>query len=120
MVPKNPAGRGPWPKVIAIALGVLFVVMCVVGWYWSREPDVFWVRWEKQNKPTVTGYATADTLAEVARTLLEKPGGYLTNDITPPSVFLDNIPNWEYGVLVQVRDLSRVLRNDFSRSQTQS
>ncbi len=120
MVPKNPAGRGPWPKVIAIALGLLLVIMCVVGWYWSREPDVFWVRWESQGKPTVTGYATGDTLAEVAKTLLEKPGGYLTNDITPPSIFLDNIPNWEFGVLVQVRDLSRVLRNDFSRSQTQS
>jgi hypothetical protein len=38
----------------------------------------------------------------------------------PPGVLLDNIPNWEFGVLVQVRDLTRVMRNDFSRSQTQS
>jgi hypothetical protein len=35
-------------------------------------------------------------------------------------VFLDNVPNWEFGVLTQVRDLTRALRNDFSRSQTQS
>jgi hypothetical protein len=35
-------------------------------------------------------------------------------------VFLDNVPNWEFGVLTQVRDLARALRNDFSRSQTQS
>lgn len=33
---------------------------------------------------------------------------------------MDNIPNWEYGVLIQVRDLSRALREAFSRSQSQS
>jgi hypothetical protein len=38
----------------------------------------------------------------------------------PPSLWLDNIPNWEFGVLVQVRDITRSLRNDFSRSQSQS
>jgi len=38
----------------------------------------------------------------------------------PPFVFMDNMPNWEYGVLLQARDLVRVLRNDISRSQTQS
>ena len=52
--------------------------------------------------------------------LLNKRGGYLSNDILPPWVFLDNVPNWEFGVLTQVRDLSRAMRNDFSRSQTQS
>ena len=68
----------------------------------------------------VVGYPTADTLIRVSSTLLDKPGGYLTNDVMPPSVFLDNIPNWELGVLTQVRDLSRVIRNDYSRSQSQS
>ena len=53
-------------------------------------------------------------------TLLDKRGGYLSNDIMPPSIWLDNISNWEFGVLVQVRDLSRSMRNDFSRSQSQS
>jgi len=33
---------------------------------------------------------------------------------------MDNVPNWEFGVLTQVRDLAKALRNDFSRSQTQS
>ena len=114
------AARGPWRKVIAIALGVVVLIMGIVAWYWSREPDIFWVDWKTEGRPAVTGYATAHTLIRVSGTLLEKPGGYLSNDITPPSVFLDNIPNWEFGVLIQVRDLSRVLRNDFSRSQTQS
>jgi hypothetical protein len=52
--------------------------------------------------------------------LLNKPGGYLSNDRFPPGIFLDNIPSWEYGVLVQVRDLTRALRKDFARSQSQS
>jgi len=52
--------------------------------------------------------------------LLNKRSGYMSNDILPPWVFLDNVPNWEFGVLTQVRDLARAMRNDFSRSQTQS
>ncbi|HRP86729.1 MAG TPA: DUF2333 family protein [Gammaproteobacteria bacterium] len=99
---------------------VLLLLLLGLSWYWSREPAVFWVDWEKDGRPAVTGYATTHTLLRVSQTLLEKPGGYLSNDVMPPSLFLDNIPNWEFGVLVQVRDLSRVLRNDFSRSQTQS
>jgi hypothetical protein len=63
---------------------------------------------------------TVDTLIETIDWLLEKPGGYLSNDIYPPSVWLDNMPNFEFGVLVQSRDLARVLRNDYSRSQSQS
>jgi hypothetical protein len=63
---------------------------------------------------------TVATMIEVAETLLYKRGGYLSNDIMPPSVFMDNIPSWEFGVLTQIRDLARSMRNDFSRSQTQS
>ena len=54
------------------------------------------------------------------RTLLDKRGGYLSNDKLPPGVFMDNLPNWEFGSLTASRDLVRALRNDFSRSQTQS
>ncbi len=68
----------------------------------------------------VTGTTTTSALLEVANTMLNKRGGYMSNDILPPWVFLDNVPNWEFGVLTQVRDLARVMRNDLSRSQTQS
>ena len=64
--------------------------------------------------------ATVDTLIRVAETLLEKNGGYLTNDKLPPFVFLDNIPSWELGVVNQMRDLGRVMRDDYTRSQSQS
>ena len=66
------------------------------------------------------GYVTTSTLIEVANTLLDKPGGYLSNDMLPPSVFMDNMPEWEYGALEMVRDLALSMRKDFSRSQSQS
>ena len=68
----------------------------------------------------MTGSATAVTAIEIGKTLLDKPGGFLRNDIFPPGVYLDNIPNWEYGVLIQLRDLTRALREVMSRSQSQS
>ena len=117
---------------ISLLIVTLLVICLVLGFLWSREPAVFDVRTqtqsvideinskaEKQYK-IVVGAATTATVINVSKTLLNKPGGYLSNDVTPPGLFLDNIPNWEYGVLVQVRDMSRVLRNDFSMSQSTS
>ena len=75
---------------------------------------------QEHNHADVTGTTTTYALIEVVDVMLNKRGGYLSNDILPPWVFLDNVPNWEFGVLTQVRDLARVMRNDFSRSQTQS
>lgn len=112
--------RPAWLRVSAIALAVLIVIFASLGIYWSRAPDVFWVNRSVADNRMVVGYATTDTLIRVATTMLDKPGGYLSNDRFPPGVFLDNTPNWEVGVLQQVRDLARVIRNDYSRSQSQS
>ena len=112
--------RGPWRTLAMVALGVILLLQLGLAWYWSRSPDVFWVTQKADGERTVIGYSTADTLIRVAETMLDKPGGYLSNDRMPPGVFLDNIPNWELGVLQQVRDLARVMRNDYSRSQSQS
>lgn len=100
--------------------GVILLILLGISWYWSRMPEMLYVTSEIDGEPVVVGYSTSDTLVRVAQTLLDKPGGYLTNDVTPPSVFLDNMPNWEFGVLTQIRDLARVMRNDYSRSQSQS
>ena len=109
----------------AIVSGVVLIIL-VLMFYWSREPDVFNVR-EAALPHTAgdqsklwPGVVTTSTLIEVTDTLLHKPGGYLSNDMFPPGVLMDNMPNWEFGVLVQVRDLAKALRNDLSRSQSQS
>jgi hypothetical protein len=112
--------RPLWKRIVMVAVLIIVLINLAVGWYWSRSPDVFWVNETAPVDGVAVGYSTTDTLIRVAETLLEKPGGYLTNDVTPPSIFLDNIPNWELGVLQQVRDLARVSRNDYSRSQSQS
>ena len=109
-----------------MALALLLVVFLLLSFYWSREPAEFDVTENAKamaavaGRPVVTGYTTTATLVRVADTLLDKPGGYLSNDLLPPGSWLDNMPNWEFGVLVQVRDLARSLRNDMSRSQSQS
>jgi len=111
---------------IGLIVVTLMVVLTVMAFIWSREPPTFDVRQaaiarlNTDEEKLVIGQATTGALIKVAETLLDKPGGYLSNDVTPPTVFLDNIPNWEFGALVQVRDLAKALRNDMSRSQSQS
>lgn len=74
-----------------------------------------------QNQEQVVGDATVGTLLFVANTLLDKSGGYTSNDLMVKYVgFFDNMPNWEKGVLFQVRDLARATRDEFSRSQSTS
>ncbi|MCG8486089.1 MAG: DUF2333 family protein [Chromatiales bacterium] len=109
-----------------LATITLIIILFLVGIYWSFMPPSFDVRSNSKDRlaelelKPVTGSYTTTTLLTAIKTLLDKPGGYLSNDVTPPSVFLDNMPNWEFGVLTQVRDLARSLRNDMSRSQSQS
>lgn len=109
-----------WVRGVGIAVLVVLLLLSVLGIYWSRTPKTFWVNEFVEDGTHVVGYSTTDTLIRVASALVDKPGGYLSNDRMPPGVVLDNIPNWEQGVLTQVADLSRVLRNDYSRSQSQS
>ncbi len=111
---------GKWSKVALWALGVFLLIMFIIGFWVSREPDVFWVNRSADPNSAVVGFSTTDTLIRVAETLLDKNGGYLTNDKLPPMVILDNIPSWELGVVNQMRDLGRVMRDDYTRSQSQS
>ena len=117
---KNILATKKWSKIVIWSVGIFLLVMFVVGFWVSREPDIFWVNRSADPDSTIVGYSTTDTLIRVGETLLNKPGGYLTNDKTPPMIFLDNIPSWELGVVNQLRDLGRVMRDDYTRSQSQS
>ena len=118
--------KGRTGIVVGGVFGFYAVVVVAVGWWWSYEPDRFDpvqvanARAAQAGVTPVTGFVTANTVAVLAETLLEKRGGYLSNDVFPPGLYLDNVPNWEFGVLVHLRDMSRALRNDLSRSQSQS
>jgi len=119
-------GRHGLFTLVLVALGAYLVICLLLGWFWSQQPRMFSVydaakeRVPDMENRRITGAVTTATAIEVAEILLDKPGGYLRNDVLPPGVWLDNMPNWEYGVLQQQRDLMRVLRDSFSRSQSQS
>ncbi len=108
---------------LVIVVALLFWILAM---YYDTEPPLFDVqknaaqRASQHNHKLVTGFTSGATLMEVVDVLLNKPGGYMSNDVLPPFVLMDNMPAWEFGVLVQVRDMARVMRNDMSRSQSQS
>jgi hypothetical protein len=108
-------------------LSVTIIVLVVLGGWWGVEPDTFNVqeaaveRMEATNTKTMPiGFVYTNTLAHMAEVLMEKPGGYISNDVAPPGLFLDNIRSWEYGALVMLRDGTTALRNHFARDQSQS
>jgi len=126
MTSHGAAGNGTVVRIIGGTVVVLVLGLSLLGWWWDTEPEAFPVvasaeRYAAEHGHTpVTGYTTTHTVIAIGRTLLDKRGGYLSNDVFPPGVLMDNIPAWEFGVLTQLRDTSRAFRIDFSRSQSQS
>ncbi len=113
-------------KWLVLVLGLYLLVAILLGIYWSISPGTFDVEEHarqmaaEEGGTVVTGSVTTGAVIGVMETLLNKRGGYLANDKFPPGLWLDNMPNWEFGALVQARDMSRALRENFSRSQSQS
>lgn len=111
-----------WKPLVVLA-GIYLVVVVVLGMWWSRAPAPFDVERataiqrdavadgaaEAATTPAQRGAVTLATLMTLVDTLLDKPGGYLRNDVAPPGVWLDNMPAWEYGVLLQARELAAAL-----------
>lgn len=123
---KDNDGRRQILKFTGLILASIILVLLIISLWWDRSPSDFVpVEQAKQyaienNQQLVTGYVSTSTLITLGNSLLDKPGGYLSNDAIPPSIWMDNVPNFEFGVLVQIRDYTRALRNDISRSQSQS
>ncbi|SDL76587.1 hypothetical protein SAMN05661010_02481 [Modicisalibacter muralis] len=100
-----------------LVLLVLYLVICIgLGIWWSQRPDDFSVeqavveqRGQASSQPAARGSVTVASLMTAIETLLDKPGGYLRNDVAPPGVWLDNMPNWEYGVLHEARLMAQAL-----------
>ena len=122
----QPSRMGTIGKASAALIGGYLLIVILLAWWWDSEPDQFPVRQnaarlaEVNNVEMVTGYVTTATFIEIGNTLLSKRGGYIHNDVFPPGIWMDNIPEWEFGNIMLLRDTARVYRNDFSRSQSQS
>ncbi len=118
-------GKVKW--VFATFVWIFLLLMAFLNWFWSLEPGSFDVVEKARTRANVDdsnqlvpGYIYTHTLAEIGNTLLNKNGGYISNDVVLPSIAMDNIQNWEFGALVMLRDASTALRNHFARSQSQS
>lgn len=101
------------PRVLLL----LLLLLLVLGGYWSREPKAPAV---PADTGSVTGVASTAMLAATVRTLLDKPGGLVANDMLPPGVLMDDMPAFENGALEEARTFLRALRRDFSRPENQS
>ena len=110
---KKSTARG---MLLVALLLIIGLVMSGVAIYVSIEPRLF----PAPKSNNIVGYSTTQTVIEMTEVLLHKRGGFMSNDILPPFALLDNMPAWEKGVLVQLRDMSRALRKDIARSQSQS
>ena len=107
-------------------VAIYFLIVTCLGMYWSRVPSTPEVNAAVQRQLTISnishhaqlaqGVVTTSTLIAISETLLDKSGGYLANDMFPPGVWLDDMPHWEFGVLLQVRDTTQMLGASLSQS----
>lgn len=116
-----------------VALVVIYLLVCIVlGIWWSWTPSPTDPRQavemqrgfpqsvdtggdDAQSPPAIApGEALLASNISILDTLLDKPGGYLRNDVMPPGLWLDNMPNWEAGVTRQVRDAVTLLGESLS------
>jgi len=110
-------------RAVLSLLGLYLLVTGGLGWYWSEEPALFPVQQnaqiaaEKEGKQMVVGYTTVETLKTVVGTLLNKPGGYISNDRFPPGLWMDNMPSWEYEPRFNFDNKSWVLPSSESEYQ---
>ena len=113
-----------WKPLVALLL--IYLVVCLaLGIWWSQRPDAFDVDAavsvqrggaeqsgaEAASAAPRPGETMTATTLTLLGTLLDKPGGYLRNDIAPPGLWLDNMPSWEQGVLGQVRAIGAALND---------
>lgn len=124
--PKKLKEKGPlW--MIGGVLAFIGALLFGIAEYWGDEEppfDVIQVAMKDAGvdkaKDLPLGYTYATALIHIADTLLHKPGGFLSNDMFPPGVLEDNMPQWEYGALTALRDGTSALRNHIARAQSNS
>ena len=116
---------GIW-RTVVVALAVYLLLATVVGLYWSITPAPSDMPKDSRGYLVQNGVGAGhrqrhhrgadggggDPVGKARRLYSQRP--------FPPGMWLDNMPNWEYGALIQSRDLARAMREAYSRSQSQS
>ena len=104
-----------WKPLLTL-LALYLLVCLVLGIWWSQRPEPFDVdqattQWlgSPADAALPRGARLTSSMLTSLDILLEKPGGWLRNDMLLPGVWLDNVPSWEYGVLTQLRILGKAL-----------
>jgi len=108
--------RRRWPRRV---LPALLLAVLLLGWYWSLEPAPLQLATlpALDGRQTLApGTATTRLLQATVQTLLDKPGGFLGNDLAPPGIWLDNMAAFERGAMSAARDLVRAMRRDFTHA----
>jgi hypothetical protein len=112
MAPESPNRKGRWKRrfILILTAVVLFVLIVMV--IHSRKPEPFVV---SDTDPSVRGSRFVHTNLLLIEQMY---GDWLPNDLFWPTVFLDNMPNFQIGELEVVRYNVRVLRDNLTRMRT--
>jgi len=98
-----------WVWLILLALIVFSLIVMVIN---SRKPD-------RLDLGTLDKHVKGAAFVKVNELLIEQMiDNWLPNDLFWPTVFLDNMPNFQIGELEVVRYNIRVLRDNLSRMRT--
>jgi hypothetical protein len=122
----SPPGRRVWLRWALGAIAVMLLLNLALMLYWGRQPPPLDVTEQEQAARAEAGgemqpgVMTTAAMIGIGETLLGKPGGFLHNDRLPPGAMMDNMPGWECGMVMALRDAVQALRDDFTRAQTQS
>jgi len=107
-------------KYIVGIIGALLIIMFAITAAVSIRPNI--QNFERvdliqfDESIDVVGYRTIYTMEKLIDYLLNKPGGYMSNDKLPPFIMLDDITSWEKGAISVLRENSIAIRRHFTRS----
>ena len=83
-------------RLVCVVAVLLLLLALLFGVLWSDEPEQLDVRAEAERAVAQVadagaaalpaGYVTTTTLIRISETLLDKPGGFISNDILPPGL----------------------------------
>lgn len=100
-------------------LGMVFIGLIAyfsLAFVMSMKPGAPGLANDSNQQP---GVATVSMIIDQMETQLNSTGGWLPNDPPlTPGAFLDNLPNFQLGVLQVVRHSGRVLRDNLTRQRT--